>query len=86
MSDVVCCTQNVPRLLDRVLDLAGNKQSRQGYIFVAVFVAREPDSEFVVVDGGRVECLDWPGIVSRRQLKISGGAYSCKLSLTLSMS
>ena len=60
--DVVGGGEDVARLLDGVLDLAGDEEGSEGGILVVIFCVAEVESEFVEVDTGGIEGPDGPDV------------------------
>jgi hypothetical protein len=60
LTDIVRGTEDLPRFLDGVLNLARHEQGRQGRVFVVVFGAGVPYPELVIVCSCGIERLDRP--------------------------
>jgi hypothetical protein len=54
--EVMCSTQNFPRLLQRVLDLACYNEGGGGGILILVFGVFILETELVVINASRAEC------------------------------
>jgi hypothetical protein len=54
--EIVCSTQNLPRLLQRVLDLAGYNKGGGSGILILVFGVFILETKFVVINASRAEC------------------------------